>query len=483
MKKIVVLTSYLIVLGLLLLPAKYPVPYGEVDAAWHYQEMEWIISNEEIPSQRPDKSLIKLFDKNAYNYPPSFHALTAVIQIYSRIRTPNSLNILSGILVSTGFLFIYALANHVFKDWRLGIIAGFLGMTTYRFLYGFLWGQLPHALGIVLSPLTIYLFYKRKELFWLMTGLSWYLSPLATIFVYLVTLPLSKSKEEFLKTILIPTMIGLPIILVSASSWGGKVLGQGKNVSANPAWIVTGIPEGIVKQLTGFPTSHLNPYYTLGLPLIITSIIGLISLWGSSKKKFFLSLILAQFVVPRILSGLWVSEYPFRMQHGPEALVLALITTHLGTLGEEKKKRIILLALATLCAYQVWRAGLLMNHFYAAEPPWVGRMDDVRFTSQTVEALKFIENNTGVNDNFSVIGFVSETEIAWMQAITNRTVCYQDIRYPGECDSSDYFLVTYDSYAYTRPELKRIIQEREKEVYNQSKPLFVNELTGVYSNK
>jgi len=251
-KVLTVSLAYLLILTLYLLPAKYPTPFGEVDAAWHYQEMRWILENQRIPDTRPKLSVIQLFEDNAYNYPPLFHVLTATLEAFFQINAANSLNIISGILTSFGFLFLYLLAEHLFKDWKIAVLAGLLGMTVYGFMHGFLWGQLPHSLGVCVAPLILYLFLKNKKVALGLTGILWYLSPLAAIFVYLIAVPMSTTKKNLALTLLVPTLIGLPMINMTFG-WQEQLKGVDRSVQPDVSWMFFGVPKEIIQSITGFP--------------------------------------------------------------------------------------------------------------------------------------------------------------------------------------------------------------------------------------
>lgn len=278
------------------------------DSQHHVLIIRKIIENGGLPST------LEPYLPGPFYYHFSFHAVTALFSVLSGLSVEASTLMLGQVMSACIGLSIYALAKAIGKDWRIGIIAGFLATFVTKMPgYYLSWGRYTLLIGSMIMPVAMaeaetlkrdtVKWWKGLGMLLMVAGtlLSHYLSAflLAIYFVLyglewlIKSIKSKKADWGHLLIILLPSLIAL----LASSRWYIRVL----RYSANFISTDIHIPEGqlaINPNQLEYLRNILGP--EMAYSLLVMAVLGLIwAMFKTDWRKFGIwSLLVALFTVP-----------------------------------------------------------------------------------------------------------------------------------------------------------------------------------------
>lgn len=377
------------------------------DSQHHVLIIRKIIENGGLPST------LEPYLPGSFYYHFSFHAVTALFSVLSGLSVEASTLLLGQVMSACIGLSIYALAKAIGKDWRIGIIAGFLATFVTKMPgYYLSWGRYTLLIGSLIMPVAMaeaetlkrdaVKWWKGLGLLLMVAGtlLSHYLSAflLAIYFVLyglewlIESIKAKKADWGHLLIILLPSSIAL----LASSRWYIRVL----RYSASFIRTDLHIPEGglaINPNQLEYLKSILGP--DMAYSLLLMAFLGLVwAMFKADWRKFGIwSLLVVLFTLPvGIMIFSFRSDYYGLVLFVVLSILSAALLVWIYDFIQARIKRKLLftsLSLALLLAFIAWGA---WNNREAVNK------NTVLVTKADIHALEWVKSHTPEDSRFYV---------------------------------------------------------------------------------
>jgi asparagine N-glycosylation enzyme membrane subunit Stt3 len=458
----VIFLSIVFIVGLLLRLGPYirepNLPYGEGDAAYHFQ-MSKLIAEGGYPQEFNHILDMPGVRYGSYVYPPVTHTGMALLKLISGANQLTASFIyvafMDSLLIATTFLLVKELFGYT-----AGIASSLIISVSKRNIQSLLWGQWPSLAGMVFIPLILLYGIKSlrdsryAKLCGLFCGLSFLTYPQSTGYsLFVLSLiyvsrrvqikpkTLKKLLTSFTVVFIVLALPTAPKIVQYFSSENVKAAGF--SVSRLAEWYPSVKPG--VRFFEGYPPSWFNPLLVYDKVLLALVLLSLTALFfNNNDRRVFASANILVFYLITHSDVFGLSPDRVVRQFNSEVLLFAFIIPMVFTVEKAGlRKYFFVVAVLLVSAYFLSRVNSLMPLLYNTYSP------KMRLTPREYEAGVWLKRNTHPDSIILFQGKVYGPVTRWIAAVSDRRIAtYSDnkIDFDGivfNVSLPDYVLLDY----------------------------------------